>query len=292
MASPPSPPPEPTKFKRHYENLIFLAAPRATITVGSYDAEYQVCQIGFGKRDGTLFVSFPYFPKTSGLLSVATMPPASGGSLTLSLHEHGKVTTHLVKFSHHPDGRAHFSQDGKVYTAVKRQSFPLNGPIGHVFWLHIYYPYGLKPFDQEKRDPKRAYLRNIFTPALPQAVTVAAEWRRKAEVVGTIHPAGHLAGPLSDVKTKSTGHQRKVFFFGPPEGYPGQDHVLLISTEATLSLPNITEPQMIFLGGFDHHEVPDPNVPANHTGCLAFIYPAENYEDLLPKLGSVDFMPG
>jgi hypothetical protein len=49
----------------------------------------------------------------------------------------GKVTSHLVKYSHHPDGRAHFSQDGKILTAIKRQSIALDRQNGHMFTLYI-----------------------------------------------------------------------------------------------------------------------------------------------------------
>ena len=276
-------------FERRYKNLVYLAAPSATITVGSYDAEYQVCQINFSKRDGSIYVSFPYFPQASGLVSAATFPPTPGGQTTLSLLEGGKVTTHVVKFAQHPDGRAHFSQDGKVYTAIKRESFPLTGPIGHLFWLHAYHPYGFTRFNPEKRRRSRVYLRHRFTPITPSAITVSAEWHRKDELIDAIQPTGHVAGPLTSVKRRSTGFETQTFFLGQPDGYPLTDHVLTVSANATIALPNIDSPAMIFLGGFDHHEVADANMPLIHSGCLAFIYPATNYDDLLSKLGSIDF---
>jgi hypothetical protein len=47
------------------------------------------------------------------------------------------VTSHLVKYSHHPDGRAHFSQTGKIFTEIKKQSIALETQHGHMFSLLI-----------------------------------------------------------------------------------------------------------------------------------------------------------
>lgn len=52
---------------------------------------------------------------------------------TLDLRDGGKVTSHLVKYAHHPDGEAHFSQTGKVLTQVRRRAMPLDGIEGHCF---------------------------------------------------------------------------------------------------------------------------------------------------------------
>ena len=102
-------------------------------------------QITFSKKDGTLYVHFPYYAHSQGIASLVTWIPDNPPPANLSLIEGGKVTSHLVKYSHHPDGRAHFSQDGKVYTSIKKQSLPINMIDGHVFSVQIQ---GLSSYDQ------------------------------------------------------------------------------------------------------------------------------------------------
>src|SRR5437667_2768383 len=81
----------------------------------------KVFQCQFAKRDGSLFVNFPYFKHSQGVVSLVGWP---GGyaSTTLSLEPGGRVSSHLVKYAHHPNGRAHFSQDGRVLTLIKKNA--------------------------------------------------------------------------------------------------------------------------------------------------------------------------
>ncbi len=92
-------------------------------TVAAVRSEHVVCvvkaselrakafQIGFDK-DGSLFIHFPYFQHRTGILSSSEIPATGGRKADVNLEHGGKVTSHRVKYSHHPDGRAHFSQDG------------------------------------------------------------------------------------------------------------------------------------------------------------------------------------
>jgi hypothetical protein len=45
-------------------------------------------------------------------------------------------------------------------------------------------------------------------------------------------------------------------------------------------------PTMIFLGGWDS---PDRAVVAPGSGCLSFMYPSGNHDELVAQIGSVDF---
>lgn len=277
--------------ERAFKNLRFLAAPRATVTVGSYDAEYQICQITFARRDGSIFVQFPYLGKKAGLLSIARFPADQSGSVTLAFGEHAKTTSHLAKYSHHPDGVALFSQDGKVKSEVRRESFRLDGPLGHLFQLHAYHPSGFTRFDQAKRRAGRAYLRNVFQDRLPGAVTIRAEWRRKQSIVDNIQPLGGVSGPLSRVESRLTGERFMVHFLGAPEGYPLQEHVLMVTVAPTVELASFDEPSIVFLGGYDHHEVAETGMSAHQTSCLLALYPIGAHAELASRVQSIDFIP-
>jgi len=45
-------------------------------------------------------------------------------------HTGGVRTSHLAKYAHHSDGEAHFFEDGKVKTEVRRKSVPLGEQLG------------------------------------------------------------------------------------------------------------------------------------------------------------------
>jgi len=283
--------PSASPYTGEYQNLRFVAATKATLTVGTRDREYQICQVGFSRKDGSILVSFPYLPKQAGLLSIARFPENQTGEVTLSFAEGAKSTSHLVKYSHHPDGTVLFSQDRLVKSVVRRTSFRLDGPIGHLFQMSVYWPAGFEPFDPQKRRSHRAYLRNIFDDRLPGAVQVRGEWRRKASIVASIQPSGEVAGPVSKVQSRRTGDEFIVHFLGEPKDYPLQDHVLLLTVSPTRELVNMRESSLIFLGGYDHHERQEADSPVRHTACLVALYPASTHEELARRVESIDYRP-
>jgi hypothetical protein len=279
-------------FQRNDGPLIFISRQKTVVTVGTYDSEFSICQIVFNKKDGSIFLTVPYLRTSGGVLCVATFPAdyQPGTPVTFSITENGKTTRRQAKFTHHPDGNTHFSQDGRMKTVIRRPSFPLDS-IGTVFQLHIYRPYGFDDFNPITRDLKKAYLRNKFTGTLPEAVVIEAEWRRKADIIANIYPPGQDAGPKTRVKHRKTGVESTVFFVGQPRGYPLQDHVLMISVRETAPVPSITVPTMLLLAGFDPHEVKDGDPAVQQTGCLAWLYPAYSLDDFEMRLGTVDWDP-
>lgn len=274
-----------------YRDLRYHAAVSTTVTGGDAYSEHKLCQIKFSRRDGSVFLSFPYLERATGLLSEATFLSPPPGRVTASFGEAARSTSHLVKFSHHPDGQALFSQDGRVRSEVRRQSFRLDGPIGHLFQLHIYNPRGFARVTTDRRKPERLVLRSIFTDGLPGAVTVHAEWRRKQDIVESIDPPGYAAGPRTDVIQHSTGARFTVFFLGQPEGFPLQEHVLLVSVSTAPTLPNRTSTGLVLLAAYDAHEQLPASPPVVHTGCLIAFYPAEGLDELAARCASVDLLP-
>jgi len=265
--------------------LRVIAAERATITVGTDAVHFQVCQITFGK-DGSIFVQCPYFPGRNGILSSPPQDPDATGPITYDLRARGKLTSHLVKLSHHPDGNVHFSQDGKILTAVRRKTFPLSTMIGHVFQLHIYHPTGFEELKATKSG--RAYLPFVFRPELPPAITLFAEWRRRRAIEANTDPPDGTAGPVTEITSRTSRATFTVFFLAQPAGFPLRDHVLLVGAETTQPLENLKGPTMVLMGGFDPHEVTEPGQKVQHTGLLAWLYPCVPNEDMLRRIGSVD----
>lgn len=82
-------------------------------------------------RQGFQILVQPYVTDTNGLLSLVSHKK---GESTASLLPGGRITRHIVKYSHPIDGNAHFSQTGRIYSTVRNVSKPLTNPgCGHLF---------------------------------------------------------------------------------------------------------------------------------------------------------------
>src|ERR1700676_4393613 len=130
-------------------NITAIRSERIVCVAKTDKVRMKVFQVFFG-ADGSLFVSFPYFHHRIGLLSSCFIPATGTRQAQVNLEQGGKVTSHLVKYSHHADGRAHFSQTGKIVTAIKRQSIALEKQHGHMFSLLIQGLHALEVADPKK----------------------------------------------------------------------------------------------------------------------------------------------
>ncbi len=245
---------------------------------------HKIAKIIFDRRDGSLFVNFPYFENSEGIVCIGTIR-AGGLPQDVSLIEEGRVTSHLVKYSHHRDGRAHFSQDGKVNTTVKKQSSPLNTYFGHLFTIQLQ---GLRGF--EVSTGKEHDLGNVKDQPItftvrgkePQALKVLGYWYTKRELNRFVRGP---AGPGTTIKGKG-GKARKGVLLSAPWGAPGSGAFLFVSVESIPPINSETYSQLTFLGGFDPPEIiNDTNRP---TSFLALSYPTREMEVLKTQIGSID----
>jgi hypothetical protein len=243
----------------------------------------------FSKRDGSVFVTFPYFEHTTGIVSVVTAPGGSR-SATLDLQPKGKVSSHLVKYSHHPDGTALFSQDGRVRSLIRKQSVPLAEMDGHLFTIHAH---GLMKFreadkaDAEDKAPnvKRTDLTFRFIDQQPESL----------KFLGQMFSVGSLVRKTSDGLIKPQMWLRDpgqkdvpAFVCAAPDGVLAHS-CLLISCESLPRLDQSRESSLLFLGGFDESVVVrDRGRP---TSCLALSYPLDNADELRRRIGSIDLVP-
>ena len=96
-------------------NVDAIRSGHVVCVVTAGDLRVKAFQIVFG-GDGSLFITFPYSRHRTGILSASAIPATGTRQSQVNLEQGGKVTSHLVKYSHHTDGRAHFSQTGKIVT--------------------------------------------------------------------------------------------------------------------------------------------------------------------------------
>jgi hypothetical protein len=256
------------------------------VEVGS--RRWNIFQVQFSPRDGSIFVNFPYFQHTTGIVSAAALGPGSSGQLKLEVG--GRIASHLVKYSHHPDGIVHFSQDGRVISAVRKQGVPLAQLDGHFFTVHAtglerFRASGPKDVRDRLPNPRRTSLSFRLTGRRPRSV----------KFVGRLHLSDSLERMLPDrgvlepkVMTLSPdGTIRPTFVCSSPAGSRGQDRFLLLSCEPMAGFARGRGSSLLFIGGFDAPAITsDQSKP---TTMLAFSYPVRNAEELRRRIGSIDF---
>jgi hypothetical protein len=267
---------------------VFFKAERILIAVESRSKLYKVMQIHFGKKDGSLYVSFPYYKHRDGLVSLVKCPPNMEQPADVEMNPGGKATTHLVKYSHHPDGRAHFSQDGRVRTIVQKQSVPLAQTNGHIFTVKIQ---GITEFEEGRRDDesrpvtmKRKSVYFNFGKIHPEAIKIVGRWYTKADFMKRlVRPA---PAPFFTFTTEK-GITSKGVLLASPFPVRGEECVMALTCEALPPLDKQRPTSITFLGGFDRPGVIDD--VTKETSFLSFTYPVTDIEGLEREIGSIDF---
>lgn len=265
-----------------------FAADLATLTVTTPLARHQICQVAFSGKDGSVFITFPYFLGPSdGIISSLTFPANKQGAVQLDLKEGGKATAHRVKAAHHSSGRAHFSLMPLVKGSVGRQSFPLETHSGLLFQLHCYWLSGFKhlPLDGERR--KRLYIHFATPDPGVAGITITGEWRRMDELPPNL-VINDRAEPFIQVLAPTTGKPSPVALLAAPADGPLSGHCVLLQADPLEPLPGMPVSTMVYLGGFDFHSVPVGMPAAPGSGCIAFFYPIPDLPELVKIIGSAD----
>lgn len=264
------------------------------VTIGVGQNRHKVLQIVFGQKDGSLFVTFPYYQHSEGLVSVATLAGGKEGNKEIALVPGGKVTSHLVKYSHHPDGTALFSQDGRVLSAVRKKSTPLTELQGHIFTTQFQYLGAFEPADtikdHDKYDPKRSIVNFSFDDKEPEAIKIVGRWHMLRELAGRVTAGnGKVIGPKVPCRTDA-GKEYWGFLLSPSFESPMGQFGLLLTCESVPRLSRTERTCLTFIGGFDaEHIINDLEVD---TRMLALSYPAANYDELRKSIGSIDMWSG
>lgn len=268
---------------------VCFSAERYIVTVETSSRRHKILQIMFGKKDGSLYVNFPYFKHNEGLTSIVTIPANITYPTTAELTPGGKATSHLVKYSHHSDGRVHFSQDGRVRSTVRKQSVPLAEADDHMFTVKFQ---GLSEFElgdpsEDKAPPtiKRKIVNFRFPDIEPEALKIVGRWYSRANLVKRIQ--GTVNGPIIPCLTRD-GEKAWGILLANPHRLQGEEYILLLICEPIPLLDKEQEAALTFIGGFDPSNIVNDRSIA--TTFLAFTYPVKNLDELARELGSIDFI--
>ncbi len=278
------------KMYNWFMKLPTLRAEKFSVSIKINDTFKKIFQIIFhsGKEnsESRIMVAFPYFKQTKGLLSRLTFPATQPEGESISFIPEGKLTSHLVKFSHPLDGNTHFSGDGKIKTTLWNKSKPLDSQIGHFFTIQLQ---GVDDFKERPPQDKRLSKKIVdldfdFTPETPQAVKFVARWSKAIDIKGYLPFPNPETRPQFIIKEPDGSVQEVGFIISPPESFPLSEYVMLVSCKSIPSLTTEAGSHFTFIGGFDEN--------VNHKQDLHFLgclYPAKEYDQLTKFIENVDF---
>ena len=268
--------------------LNIFRANRFIFTVKSGNIQRKIFQLFFGS-DGSLYVNLPYYKKTEGIVSVVTLPPHMPPNTQIDLASAGKVASTLVKYSHHPQGKASFSQTGKVSSLVSKQSVPLDSIQGHIFTILFEGLMFFEPINPKRDTGKPKSNRTVLH------FNFVGNGLGAVKILGIVVPVGKLPYMIRGkgdskeaIQTVQTpeGKLLSAFFVAPTKTNPSASSIFVIAIESIDNFNSDRDSVLIFLGGFDESKILRDE--AVETKYLSFIYPIDNYEQLGSKLGTID----
>jgi hypothetical protein len=277
---------------KDHDKVLSLHAERYVVTVKKSKIRHKLLQVIFSKKDGSLFVNFPYFMHSKGLVSLVTIRRNVLPPMNVSLKPGGRVTSHRVKYSHHLDGKAHFSQTGLARSLVRKRSVPLTSAEGHLFTVKMHGIGDFEPVDHQKEkqpaSEKRTAINFEAGRVESEAVKIVGRWySQKALLRRTIvskYP-GKVSGPYVTGITPE-GKVYQVALLGPPIGTPTDEYILMLTCEGIPRENTSLKSTLFFIGGFDHETIVDDL--RRETTFLVLSYPVDNYEELAQELGTID----
>lgn len=259
---------------------------RVVIGVGNASMRRKVFQINFTSKDGSIFVSVPYANLGAGRVGVIEYP--QGNPESLEFGPSAPVTTHSVKYVHHPDGEAHFSQDGKVFTRIRRKAVPLMSAGGHLFTLmvqglHLFAEFGPKDVGTKKR--------GVVELPLPDGPIGAVKF------VGHLYSSADFARRLVSARMDSPlvpiqlpdGRRVAGVVLATKLKVRDQPYLLIVTAEEIERVAAHSELFASLAGGFDV-----PHIAFDHSRSTAFLmmlYPQEgNPAEIAKIVGSIDLV--
>jgi hypothetical protein len=205
-------------------NLSVLRKEKFVVGVEAPSGHFKLFQILCG-RDGSLFVPFPYYEHSTAQLIEHTL---RAGQVPSSVNVCGPVTLHHVKYTHHLDGEAHFSQHGKILTKIRKLANPIQGYGGHLFTVRLQ---GLPDFervtDRDRRKTDRM-LVSLAMPSEPASLKLVAFLYSKSAFVRGIARRDDV-GPWIRVVRDQRAHRVAILGVGDQADPAGR--LLLLSFE-------------------------------------------------------------
>jgi hypothetical protein len=153
-------------------------------------------------------------------------------------------------------------------------------------------PEGFAPLGASDLRPSRPTVELLYD-TIPEGIAVVAEWVRFNMLERLIGDSPETVGPILYVGNhERPGLVENWFILSRDYSGAPATHFLKLTSVEVKEPPGTTEPFFLFVGGWDHHEVPDPRThKVAHTGALFCSYPVEYTTLLRGGAAPIDLLP-
>jgi len=260
-------------------------AKRHVIAVETPSGAYKIFAVGYNKKDSSLFIDLPYL-KRDGLIGVAT--GIRNEAVTLSDRNFISVgtTKHGIKFSYHPDGRTHFSQDGKIYMTLPNDGVSLSKKTGPICTITAYGLSGFRCVSQKdsREDPtKKGIWALTSSTELPGATFTV--FLKSENDVRTPSSQG-ISSPIGTMTTPTGSITLPAIAIGQPSAERRYDRVLVVAYRSLEVASAPSESCLLFQGPYV--EISEASLPHGKVVAQAVVYPASLAGELSKSVLSVD----
>jgi hypothetical protein len=263
--------------------ITALSSTQYVVGVETPNGRYKLFQI-ICKDDGSLIIPLPYYKHASAQLIEGTFK--AGEAYAEGLTVSGPVTTHRVKYTHHASGEAHFSQDGKILTRVRKQANTLAECNGHLFTVQLQ---GLHHFakvaERDLRNSRRVYVFLRYKRELT-SLKIVAQLMSPAQLKEKFVVTSSNTSPWFRLVVEGKIIPAVLLSTRSDSGL----NLLSLSFEEIPTVSADQESIFTFMGGFDH-----PSIALDHSRDSTFlmlISPAGKDPVQAAQLhGTVDYNP-
>ena len=280
-----------TKSTGLLENLntkLFMGiheAKRHVIAVETPSGAHKIFALGYNERDSSLFIDLPYLER-DGLIGVATGTRNEAGAVSDRGFIPVGTTKYGIKFSYHPDGRTHFSQDGKIYMTLPNDGVSLSKKTGPICTITAYGLSGFRCVSQKdlREDPtKKGVWALTSSTELPGATFTVF---LKSENDVRTPSSQEIGSPVGTMTTPTGSITLPAIAIGQPSTNRRHDRVLVVAYRSLGLASAPSESCLLFQGPYV--EIPEASLPHGKFVAQSVVYPASLAGKLSESVSSVD----
>lgn len=260
-------------------------AKRHVIAVETPSGANKIFALGYSKSDSSIFIDLPYL-ECGGLIGVATGIRNETGILSDRGFKPFATTKHGIKFSYHPDGTTHFSQDGKINKTLPHRGIPLAEKTGPICTITAY---GLDRFRRASQkdlqeDPAKKGIWALTSSKELPGVAFTVFLKREVDVL--VPPSEGVGSPIGTVTTPAGSITLPAIAIGQPSADRYHDKVLVVAFRWLEMVSTPSGSCLLFQGPYV--EIPEASSPQGKLVAQSIVYSASLAEDLPSSIPSVD----
>ena len=260
-------------------------AKRHVIAVETPSGAHKIFALGYNERDSSLFIDLPYLER-DGLIGVATGTRNEAGAVSDRGFIPVGTTKYGIKFSYHPDGRTHFSQDGKIYMTLPNDGVSLSKKTGPICTITAYGLSGFRCVSQKdlREDPtKKGVWALTSSTELPGATFTVF---LKSENGVRTPSSQEIGSPVGTMTTPTGSITLPAIAIGQPSTNRRHDRVLVVAYRSLGLASAPSESCLLFQGPYV--EIPEASLPHGKFVAQSVVYPASLAGKLSESVSSVD----